>query len=327
MQYRNFDPSGLSVSEIGLGTWQLGADWGRVDEKTAASVLETAVENGVNFFDTADIYGAGLSETRIANFLKRHPHTVTVATKLGRFSQPGGNDNYCMNWFRKHTEQSLHRLNRESLDLTQVHCLPTQVLQQGDVFEWLRTLRQEGKIQRFGLSVESMEEALLCLEQEGVASLQIIFNVLRQKPAFELFERARNKQVALIVRLPLASGLLSGRFTAGTAFAENDHRNYNRDGAQFNVGETFGGLPFVKGIELVESLKPHVPEGMTLEQMALRWILDHEAVTVVIPGATRPEQVQSNCSASDLAPLPEALHARLQSFYTERVAEHIRGKY
>ncbi len=327
MRERTFDSSGLSVSEIGLGTWQLGADWGRVDDATTEAILQEAVQCGVNFFDTADVYGLGLSETRIANFLQRHKNKVTVATKLGRFPEMDGSDPVSLQGFRKHTERSLKRLNVDSLDLTQVHCLPTGVLRQGEVFEWLRTLKREGKIQRFGLSVESMEEAHLCLEQEGVASLQIIFNVLRQKPAAELFDRAREKQVALIVRLPLASGLLSGRFDADTQFPQIDHRNYNRDGEHFNVGETFSGLPFAKGVELVEELKALVPEGMSLEQMALRWILDFEAVTVVIPGATRPEQVRSNCSASHLAPLSEAQHAALRSFYSEKVAPHIRGKY
>ncbi len=325
VRYRKWD--GLSVSEIGLGTWQLGADWGRVDDATAEAILLEAVEHGVNFFDTADVYGRGLSETRIARFLDRHPQPVTVATKLGRFPEPGGEANWSLARFREHTEQSLRRLKRESLDLTQVHCLPTEVLRRGEVFEWLRTLQREGKIQRFGLSVESMEEAHLCLEQEGVASLQIIFNLFRQKPARDLFEHAKEKQVALIVRLPLASGLLSGRFTLDTAFPDDDHRNYNRDGAQFNVGETFAGLPFADGVRLADALKACVPEAMTLEQMALRWILDFDAVTVVIPGATRPDQVRKNCSVSDLAPLSSDQHTRLESFYAENVAPHIRGKY
>jgi aryl-alcohol dehydrogenase-like predicted oxidoreductase len=195
------------------------------------------------------------------------------------------------------------------------------------VFHWLRELKQEGKIRNFGASVESMDEALICLEQEGLASLQIIFNIFRQKPIEALFPKAQAQGVAIIVRLPLASGLLSGKFTAETHFAASDHRNYNRDGQAFNVGETFAGLPFKKGVELADGLKPMVPAGLNMAQMALRWILDHEAVSAIIPGASRPDQVRSNAAASALTPLGEALHTRLQSYYQEKVHPFIRGPY
>ena len=327
MKYRTFADGKSSVSEVGLGTWQLGADWGDVDDKTAERILSQAVDCGVNFFDTADVYGKGLSETRIGRFMKTHSGKIFVATKLGRYPEPGGTENFSLKQFRLHTENSLKRLGVDALDLTQVHCLPTEVLQQGDLFECLRLLKTEGKIKSFGLSVESMEEALLCLEQEGVASLQIIFNILRQKPITALFDQAKAKGVSLIIRLPLASGLLSGKFQADASFPENDHRNYNRNGDQFNVGETFSGIPFAKGVELSDQLKPLVPEGMTLAQMALRWVLDFDAVTAVIPGATTPEQVQVNCSASDLAPLSRELHQNLKSFYEIQAAPAIRGKY
>jgi aryl-alcohol dehydrogenase-like predicted oxidoreductase len=201
------------------------------------------------------------------------------------------------------------------------------VLQQGDVFDWLRELKQEGKIRNWGASVESMDEALVCLEQEGLASLQIIFNIFRQKPIQALFPQAQAKGVAIVVRLPLASGLLSGKFTADTRFAATDHRNYNRDGQAFNVGETFAGLPFEKGVELADGLKLLVPAGLNMAQMALRWILDHEAVSAIIPGASRPEQVRSNAAASGLAPLGEALHARLKAYCEEKVQPFIRGPY
>lgn len=327
MKYRKFYGAGPSVSEVGLGTWQLGADWGDMDDKTADRILAQAVDSGVTFFDTADVYGEGLSETRISRFLKTHSDKIFVATKLGRFPEPGGPENFSLKQFRLHTENSLRRLGVDALDLTQVHCLPTEILRQGDLFEWLRVLKQAGKIKNFGLSVESIEEALICLQQEGVSSLQIIFNIFRQKPITALFDRAKAKGVSLVIRLPLASGLLSGKFQSDAAFPENDHRNYNRNGDRFNVGETFAGIPFSKGVELSNEIKSLVPEGMTLAQMALRWVLDFDAVTVAIPGATSPEQALANCSASDLNPLPKDLHRKLRTFYQTRSAPLIRGKY
>ena len=323
MKYRTF--CNTKVSEIGLGTWQLGADWGDVDDTTAEKVLATAVENGVNFFDTADCYGEGLSEKRLGRFVKNLSSEVVIATKLGRFPRPGGPNNFTQEQFRKHTENSLKRLGIETLDLTQVHCPPTELLQQGELFDWLRTLKQEGKIKQFGLSVESIEEAQICLQQEGVASLQIIFNIFRQKAITSIFKEAQEKQVAIIVRLPLASGLLSGKMNAGSRFAESDHRNFNRDGQKFNVGETFSGLPFEKGLQLVDGLKKFAPEN--LSQFALRWILDFEAVSVVIPGSKNPQQVVDNCAASELPPLPEETHKEINDFYFKEVASHIRGKY
>ena len=325
MNRRPFGRTGAVVGEVGLGCWQLGGDWGTVEEETAFRILETAVEMGVNFWDTANVYGGGRSETLIGRFLKAHPANVFVATKLGRGAiYPNG---YTRAAVRQATEESLRRLGVDALDLTQLHCIPMAALKQGDVFDWLRELKQEGKIRNWGASVESMDEALVRLAQEGLASLQIIFNIFRQKPIQALFPQAQANGVAIIVRLPLASGLLSGKFTAGTRFAASDHRNYNRDGQAFNVGETFAGLPFEKGVELADGLKPMAPFGLNMAQMALRWILDHEAVSVIIPGASRPEQVRSNAAASTLAPLGEELHGRLQGYYEERVHPFIRGPY
>jgi aryl-alcohol dehydrogenase-like predicted oxidoreductase len=323
MKYRNF--CNTKVSEIGLGTWQLGADWGDVNDSTAEKVLATAVENGVNFFDTADCYGEGLSEKRLGKFIKSLSSEVLIATKLGRFPRPGWPNNFSQEQFRKHTEGSLKRLGLESLDLTQVHCPPTDLLQNGEVFEWLRNLKHEGKIKQFGFSVESMEEAQICLQQKGVASLQIIFNIFRQKAITSIFKDALEKKVALIVRLPLASGLLSGKLNKESEFTENDHRNYNRDGQEFNVGETFSGLPFEKGLELVKDLKKLAPAN--LSQFALRWVLDFEAVTVVIPGSKNPQQVVENCAASAIVPLKDSTHKALSNFYFKDVSPHIRGKY
>jgi len=325
MNERAFGKTGAVVGEVGQGCWQLGGDWGTVEEETAFRILGTAEELGVNFWDTANVYGGGRSETLIGRFLKAHPAQVFVATKLGRGAiYPNG---YTQAAVRQATEESLRRLGVEALDLTQLHCIPMAALQQGDVFDWLRELKQDGKIRNWGASVESMDEALVCLKQDGLASLQIIFNIFRQKAIQALFPQAKAKGVAIIARVPLASGLLSGKFTAGTHFAESDHRNYNRDGEAFNVGETFAGLPFEKGVELADGLKPLVPPGLNMAQMALRWILDHDAVSVIIPGASRPEQVRSNAAASALAPLGEALHARLRSYYQEKVQPFIRGPY
>ena len=327
MNYRTFGNTGWTVSEVGLGTWQIGADWGDVDDSTAEKVLETAVENGVTFFDTADCYGEGLAETRLGRFVKTLSTEVVIATKIGRFPRPGWPDNFSLKQIRKHTEDSLKRLGMETLDLAQVHCPPTDLLKRGEVFDWLRTLKQEGKIKQFGFSVESMEEAQICLHEKGVTSLQIIFNIFRQKPIESIFKQAQEKQVAIIVRLPLASGLLSGKLQRDTAFSDNDHRNFNRDGQEFNVGETFSGLPFEKGLELVENLKKHVPKNQALSQSALRWVLDFEAVSVVIPGSKNPKQVIDNCAASSLAPLTPAMHESLSDFYFNEIASHIRGKY
>ena len=323
MKYRTFGDT--KVSEIGLGTWQLGADWGDVDDSTAEKVLAAAIENGVNFFDTADCYGEGLSETRLGKFAKNLSSEVIIATKLGRFPRPGWPNNFSQEQFRKHTENSLKRLGIETLDLTQVHCPPTNLLQQGELFHWLRTLKQEGKIKQFGLSVESMEEAQICLQQKGLASLQIIFNIFRQKAITSIFKEAQEKKVAIIVRLPLASGLLSGKMNQGSTFSENDHRNFNRDGQKFNVGETFSGLPFEKGLQLVDGLKRFAPDN--LSQFSLRWVLDFEAVSVVIPGSKNPHQVVDNCAASALPPLKGETHKAINDFYLNEVAPHIRGKY
>ena len=319
---------GVRVSEVGLGCWQLGgSDWGEVGEEEALSILRGAADSGVTFFDTADVYGGGRSESVIGTFLKQTKESFFVATKLGRADDPGGPANYTREAVRAHTEASLKRLGVETLDLTQLHCVPTEVLEDGEVFEWLRELKQEGKIARFGASVESMEEAQICLAQGDLSALQIIFNLLRQKPITTLFEKAKQQNVALIVRLPLASGLLTGKYQKDTEFAPGDHRTYNRDGQAFNVGETFAGLPFGRGVELADALKPLVPEGMTLAQMALRWCLDFDAVTAIIPGAKSPAMAEANAAVRALPPLSPALHDQLTRFYDTQVAAHIRGPY
>ena len=327
MKKRIFGSTGIAIGEVGLGTWQIGAEWGDVSEQTALSTLKAAIETGTNFFDTADVYGKGRSETIIGKFLKETGEKPFIATKLGRFSPPGWPENFSRAGIREHTEASLKRLGVEALDLTQLHCIPTEVMRQGEVFMHLRELKKEGKIKGFGVSVESMQEALICLNQEGLTSLQIIFNIFRQKPIHTLFEEAKKKNVALIVRLPLASGVLSGRITKETHFPENDHRNFNRDGAKFNVGETFAGLPFEKAVELADELKALVPSGQTLGDLALRWCLDFDAVSVIIPGGKSPQQAQRNARSSELPKLSTELHKKLADFYTSKVNASIRGPY
>ncbi len=330
MNTRIFGRTGRTVGEIGLGTWQLGAGWGDVSDEVALATLRAAWDAGTTLFDTADVYGMGRSETLIGKFLRETPAArgkIYVATKLGRFSPPGWPENFSRAGVRQHTEASLKRLGVDALDLTQFHCIPFDVLQRCEVFEHVRELKREGKIRDFGVSVESMAEADFCVRQEGVAALQIIFNLFRQKPIHTLFAEAKQRNVALLVRLPLASGLLGGKMKKGQTFPANDHRNFNRDGQQFNVGETFAGLPFDKGVELADALKPLVPSGHTLADIALRWCLDFAEVSVLIPGARNPEQARANARASSLPRLTPAQHAHLADFYTREVAPHIRGPY
>jgi len=327
MNLRQFGNTGLAVPEIGLGCWQLGGGWrDDWDDAVARQTLDNAYAAGVRFIDTADVYGDGASERSIGGFIReRRPEGLVVATKLGRAGiYPDG---YTRALLREATLRSLDRLGMEAVDLTQLHCVPTEVLRQGHVFDWLRELQQEGLVKRWGASVESVEEGLICLGQDGLASLQVIFNVFRQKPAEDLLPRVAAQGVGIIVRLPLASGLLGGKINRATTFRPDDHRNFNRDGAHFNVGETFAGLELERGIAATEQVAALVPPSMTMAQMALRWILDHPAVSVVIPGASSPAQVQGNVSASALPPLPAELHAALARVYRDHVREAIRGPY
>jgi aryl-alcohol dehydrogenase-like predicted oxidoreductase len=328
MKTREFGATGVRVSEVGLGTWQLGGDWGEVDDAMAQATLASAVEAGVTFFDTADVYGAGRSEQRIGRFLRKAGNDlVRVATKFGRGGDPGGEANFTYDVMRTHCERSIERLGVERLWLTQGHCLPRAIIERGEIFDHMRRLQQDGLIEHFGMSVESIEEAKSCLRVDGLASLQVIFNVFRQRLVDELFDEADRNEVALIVRLPLASGVLAGKMTLDRKFTSDDHRNYNRDGQAFNVGETFAGLTFGTAIELAESLQPMVPAGWTMAQWALRYCLDFPAVTTVIAGARSPQQVRDNVEASARPELSASQHAELARFYRERVHAHIRGAY
>lgn len=327
MKLRSFGNDAARVSEVGLGCWQLGgADWGDLSETDALDVLNASAEAGVTFLDTADVYGVGRSEEIIGRFLRQAGRDrFFVATKLGRFPQPGGLANFTPQQIRTHTEASLKRLGVDCLDLTQLHCVPMEVLLREDVWETLRALKREGKVRRFGASVESVAEAKECIRHPDCSSLQLIFNVFRQTPAFELFDRCASEGVAVIVRLPLASGLLAGKYTPATTFPLQDHRSYNRNGEKFNVGETFAGLRFEDGLALVEQLRPLVPPGLTVAQMALRWCLDFPAVTTIIPGARNTTQARTNAAVGDLPPLPSDLHTRLRELFVNEVRSRVRG--
>lgn len=327
MKERQLGNNGFEISEIGLGCWQLGGDWGDEINKTQArEILSEAVSNGINFFDTADVYGGGRSEELIGEFIKETNANVKVATKFGRSSNVFP-DNYSEQALRESVDASLKRLNKDCIDLLQLHCIPTEELKKGEIFNWLRVLKKEGKITHFGASVESVEQGLVCIEQDELQSLQVIYNIFRQKLTDELLPYAHEKGVGIIVRLPLASGLLTGKFNSQTQFSESDHRNYNRDGDIFNVGETFAGLPFKIGVSLSDDLKGFCPENLSILQMSLRWILDHKEVTTIIPGASSAKQVIQNSKVSDLPALSDQLMDELKEFYINNIHDHIRGVY
>jgi aryl-alcohol dehydrogenase-like predicted oxidoreductase len=327
MKYRFFKEH--KVSEIGLGTWQLGsADWGVVNDEEAFSILQAFVDAGGNFIDTADVYGMGISERVIGRFLKTTSKEIFVATKLGRRSDGacGWPQNFTYDGMKANIESSLKNLDVSKLFLEQLHCIPTEELRSGKVFNNFRKLKDEGLVENWGASIETSEEALICLEQEGLASLQIIFNLFRQHVADEVFAKAKERGVAIIVRVPLASGLLTGKFSEQTKFAEKDHRNYNADGQAFNAGETFSGVEFKEGVKLSKEIASLLPDDR-MAQWSLRWILDHPEVTTVIPGATKISQVKTNVAASDLPPLPGEVHYKLRALYDEEIKPKIRGHY
>jgi len=327
MKYRDF--KGEAIAEVGLGTWQLGsADWGVVDNTQAIEILQAYTDAGGNFIDTADVYGMGVSEKCIGEFLKTVNKPIFVATKLGRRHDGtnGWPQNFTYDAIKRQVEDSLTHLGLDQLFLEQLHCIPTDELRRGEVFDHLRKIQQEGLVKHFGVSVETAEEALICLEHKDVASLQIIFNLFRQHIADDFFAKAQEQNVALIARVPLASGLLSGKFTNDTKFAESDHRNYNADGDAFNVGETFSGLPFKEGVAFADAIKGLLPDG-SLSQQAIRWILDHPAITTVIPGASKVSQVASNIAASELEPFDEATLQQLRDLYDAKIKANIRGAY
>jgi aryl-alcohol dehydrogenase-like predicted oxidoreductase len=323
MNSRTLGKTGYTVSEIGLGCWQLGGDFGPVTDDTSTQILKTARSLDVNFWDTADVYGGGQSEQRIGAF--KDKNNVLVATKLGRGSQFEGMTRYTRAKVKDSLAGSLERLGVEVLDLAQLHCIPIEVLSDGEIFTWLDDMRDAGMIRHWGASVQTVEEGMLAMRSPTCTALQTIFNLFRQDAVDSLLPAAQKANVGIIVRLPLASGLLSGKMSKTTVFTDGDHRNYNRDGAAFYVGETFSGLPFEKGVAFADEIKHWLPAGMSLADVALRWILDQPAVSTIIAGVTRPDQLESNAAVSRMDPLEPALVEKLRGFYVEKVRPEVRG--
>jgi aryl-alcohol dehydrogenase-like predicted oxidoreductase len=318
MKYRTFGNTGWKVSEISLGTWQVGGKWGSgFDEALAETILNEAIDRGVNFIDTADVYENRQSEAAVARVIKQRREEVYLATKCGRFLNPHLNESYTPKALTEFVEASLRNTKMETLNLIQLHCPPSEVYYRPEIFETFDRLKDQGKIQHLGVSVEKVEEGLKAIEYPNVVSVQIIFNIFRQRPADLFFKRAQELGKAILVRVPLASGLLTGKFTKNTSFAKEDHRNFNRNGAAFDKGETFAGIPYDLGLETVEELKTIIPEPLPLS--ALRWILDFPEVSTIIPGASNPDQVISNVKAIELEPLSIDQHKQIQDLYGSKL--------
>ncbi|MBX0297172.1 aldo/keto reductase [Haloarcula nitratireducens] len=329
MQHRQLGTTGFDVTEVGFGTWNIGGDWGDVDEEAGREAVRAALDAGIDFIDTADVYGDGFSERRIAEVLDERGvrDEVTVATKAGRRLDPHTADRYDYENLSQFVDRSREYLGVETLELVQLHCPPTEAYYQPETFEALDRLRDEGKIAHYGVSVEKVEQALKAIEYPGVETVQIIFNMFRQRPAELFFEEAARRDVGVIVRVPLASGLLTGELSRDTEFPENDHRNFNIEGEAFDRGETFAGLPVEDGFDAVDELRDHVPEETTMAQMALRWILDHDAVSTVIPGSTTPEHIEANAAASEKAPLSNQTHGAVRDIYEEYVFDSVHHRW
>jgi aryl-alcohol dehydrogenase-like predicted oxidoreductase len=319
MEQRTLGRTGRPVSVVGLGTWQLGGDWGDVEESDAFAVLDAAVADGVTLFDTADVYGDGRSEQLIGRYRSEHPDVdVLVATKMGRRADQVP-ENYVLDNFRAWNDRSRRNLGVDTLDLVQLHCPPTAVYRSDEVYDALDTLVAEQRIAAYGVSVETVEQALIAIARRHVASVQIILNAFRQKPLEQVLPAALEAGVGILARVPLASGLLSGRYTKDTEFSADDHRNYNRHGEAFDVGETFAGVDYETGVEAAQRFAALAPEGVTPAQLALRWIIDQPGVTTVIPGARSVEQARGNAGAASLAPLDKGTLAAIGALYDERI--------
>jgi aryl-alcohol dehydrogenase-like predicted oxidoreductase len=319
MNYRELGRTGWKVSEISFGAWAIGGAWGGVDDKESLAALHAALDGGVNFFDTADVYGDGRSERLLAKLKKERKEKFYIATKAGRRLSKQTPEGYNRQNLTAWIERSLRNLDTDTIDLLQLHCPHTEVFYRPEVFGVLDDLVKAGKLRHYGVSVEKVEEALKAIEFPGVQSVQIIFNIFRQRPADLFFELAQKRQVGILARVPLASGLLSGKITRESKFAKDDHRNFNRHGEAFDRGETFSGVDFETGLKAVEELKPFVPHGATLAQLALRWILEFSAVTCAIPGAKRPAQVEENLAAAELKPLPAATLKKISALYEKEI--------
>ncbi|MEU7690336.1 aldo/keto reductase [Microbispora hainanensis] len=325
MEQRVLGRTGRQVGVVGLGAWQLGADWGEVSEADALATLNAAVDAGTTLIDTADVYGDGRSEKIIGKLIKERPG-LTVATKMGRRVQQTP-DVYTLDNFRAWTDRSRANLGVDTLDLVQLHCPPSAVFETDEVFDALDTLVAEGRIAAYGVSVETVAEALTAIARPGVATVQIILNAFRLKPLDEVLPAAEKAGVGIIARVPLASGLLSGKYGPQTVFGEDDHRNFNRQGEAFDVGETFSGVEYGVGLQAVERLRGLVPEGMTMAQFALRWIIDQPGVSVVIPGARNPGQAEANAAAAQFPPLPAETHDAVRQVYDDLIRPQVHHRW
>ena len=319
MKYRALGGTGWNVSEVSFGAWAIGGSWGAVSDDESLAALHKAIDCGVNFIDTADVYGDGRSERLIARLKRERSEQIVVATKAGRRLSPHTTAGYNAANLARFIEDSLRNLNTDCLDLVQLHCPPTDVYYRPEVFVALDDLTREGKIRYYGVSVERVEEALKAIEFPNVQTVQIIFNCFRQRPAELFFREARRRRVGILARVPLASGLLSGKLSRESKFAEDDHRNFNRHGEAFDVGETFSGVDYETALAAVEAIRRLVPPGITMAQFALRWILMFDAVTCAIPGARRASQAADNCAASGLPPLSAAAMAAIETLYNARI--------
>ena len=326
MELRRLGRTGLQVSEIGFGAWAIGGSWGATDDATSLAAMHAAVDAGVTFFDTADVYGDGRSERLVGQLLRERDERLAVATKFGR-RVPLDLSLYTYDNFRAWLERSRENLGVETVDLVQLHSLPWETYYTPSVFEACDRLVDEGLVRAYGVSVDKVEQALKAIEHPGVSTVQIIFNIFRQRPAGLFFEQARARDIGVIARVPLASGLLTGKLTRESTFAPDDHRTFNRHGEVFDQGETFAGVDFETGLDAVEALRPLVPGGATLAQLALRWILMFDAVSTVIPGAKTPEQARANAAAAGLAPLPGETIERIDALYGERIAPLVHQRW
>lgn len=327
MKYRSLGRTGWMVSEISFGAWAIGGAWGQVSEKDALAALHQAVDSGVNFIDTADVYGSGRSERLIADLKKERKEEIVIATKAGRRLPRQTIEGYSRENLTAWIEDSLRNLATDTLDLLQLHCPPTELYSRPEVFAILDDFVRAGKIRYYGVSVEKVEEALRAIEHPNVQTVQIIFNCFRQRPADLFFAKARQQQVGILARVPLASGLLTGKLRQDSTFAADDHRNFNRHGEAFDVGETFSGVDFSVGLEAVEEIRRLLPAGVSMSQFALRWILMFDAVTCAIPGGKRPEQVAENGRASDLPPLASETMAEVERIYKQKIGPQVHHRW
>jgi aryl-alcohol dehydrogenase-like predicted oxidoreductase len=327
MRYRPLGRTGWKVSEVSFGAWAIGGEWGRVSDEDARASLDKAVECGVNFIDTADVYGDGRSEQLIGEFKRRRKEEVIVATKAGRRLAEQTVEGYSRRNLSGWVEDSLRNLSADSLDLLQLHCPPTALYDHAEVFGILDDLVRAGKIRYYGVSVEKVEEALTAIQYPNVQTVQIIFNCFRQRPAEEFFAHAKQRKVGILARVPLASGMLTGKLRSDSTFPADDHRNFNRHGESFDVGETFSGVDYDTGLEAVEELRKLLPAGISMSQFALRWILMFDAVTCAIPGGKRADQVADNSHASDLPPLTDEEMAAVRRVYEEKILPLVRDRW